>query len=368
MSLVPGWLFGLLLLHSLYIIVIAFVFVGLKRLKKIECGEKPFISVIVCGRNEESRIKPTLQSLENVDYPGDRFEIILVDDASTDSTLALMNRFAAKYDNRKVISISAKSNQLRGKKKAMKMGIDEAKGDIIFTTDADCRIPENWLKYMVCYFRDNVSMVLGHSPLEEGRGKIKTLLAFDNLFSAIVGAAPAKLGYPMTSVGRNLAYRKETYYEVGGFDALQKFKSGDDVHLTERFRKHHSGRVEYCAHPETFVLTTAPDTGKQLLHQQIRKNSKILNKSFSSILFSLFIFSYHILLVLFPFFAPALFKIWILIIGTKLLSEFSTLLLACRIFNKKSLIKYILFMQFFYPAYVVFFSILGTLQIYEWKK
>jgi len=356
------------LLHLIYLLLIFLVFVGLLRLERKTCDRKPFVSVVVAARNEENRILPTLNSLEKINYPEDRFEVILVDDASEDNTGRIIEDYVARHENWSMISLEMKSRQLRGKKKALKKAIEKARGELIFTTDADCMVPPDWLKHMVCYFDSETSMVLGHSPLPGKKGFLNRLLSFDNLFSAISAAAPTKLGFPNTSVGRNLAYRRDVYMEVGGFDALRKFRSGDDVHLTERFRKWNKGKIDYCIHPDTFVYTQLPPDARHIFHQQVRKNSKTLNKSLPSVLFSLVLFVYHVLLIAIPFLVPAYMFIWLAALLFKLGAEFFTLSYASWVFQKKYLIRYLIFLQVIYPAYIIFFSLLGIMQIYEWKK
>jgi len=341
---------------------------GLNRLREKVNPIQNFISVVISARNEEKRILPTLESLEKINYPLDKYKIIIIDDASTDNTASIINSYANKHGNWKLIRFENKSSELKGKKKALKEAIDQAKGEIIFTTDADCQVPPNWLQIMSGYFDNQTSMVLGHSPIKPGKGFWNKILEFDNLFSAIVGAAPTKLGFALTSVGRNLAYRKSVYQKVGGFDALKKFKSGDDVHLTERFRRLGKGKIDYCAHPETFVTTIRPSTNREIFHQQIRKNSKTLNKSFPTVLLSLSLFLIFLLFLTFPIFNMDWFALWLFVVIGRFVIEFIALTQASIIFRKKKLIPYLLIMQLIYPFYIMFFSLLGILQIYEWKK
>lgn len=326
------------------------------------------ISIVIAARNEENRILPCIHSLEKIDFPKEKYEIIFVDDLSSDKTADILTHFCNKYPNWQVIKITEKNNILHGKKNALLHGISKAKGEIIFTTDADCIVPSGWLKNMVPYFQPGVSMVLGYSPLKRGKKFFSRILEFDNLFSAISASAPTKLGYPFTSVGRNLAYRKDAYENAGGFLALKKFRSGDDVHMTERFRYLNSGIIDYSIHPDTFVETIPPDTGIEIFNQQIRKNSKTLKKSFSSIIFSIVLFLYYMVLVSIPFILTSWLNIWIILLALKFIFEFICLKKAAVIFRQQHIIKYIPVMQIIYPAYIVFFSLLGIFQIYQWKK
>jgi cellulose synthase/poly-beta-1,6-N-acetylglucosamine synthase-like glycosyltransferase len=343
-------------------------FVGLARLKNVNTNFQHSISIIIAARNEEDRILPCLRSLEKLNYPQDKFEIIFVDDCSIDNTPNIIDEYCKNHDNWKLIRIDEKSDEIKGKKNALLNGIKQSKGEIIFTTDADCIVPENWIKEMVNYFEPNVSMVIGHSPITPKNGFYQRILQFDNLFSAIAASAPTKLGNPISSIGRNLAYRKSAYEDVGSFLALKQYRSGDDILLTERFHYLNDGKIDFCAHPDTFVQTQPPESFSDIFHQQVRKNSKALLKSPSSILFSALLFLYYLFFLTFPIFYPKFLFLWLIIFATKFLIEFIDLSKAAKIFNLSHTIKYIPIMQFLYPFHIMVFSVLGIFQLYQWKK
>ncbi len=357
-----------LILALIYFTILHFVFWGLKKLPLKEKTTFPTVSVVIAARNEEQRILPLLNSLEKLNYPQNSYQIIFVDDASEDNTANFIASFVQKHNNWQLIRLTSRDGFLSGKKRALKEGIAQASGQFIFTTDADCVVPPNWLQYMTAYFEDDVHMVLGYSPLQRRKGWLNRILQFDNLFSAIVAAAPTSWGWVLTSVGRNLAYRKQTYLQIGGFDALKKYRSGDDVYLTERFRNQTQGRIVFCRHPQTFVETLPVTTFKKFWHQQIRKNSKTLRKNVFHALFSILTFILYLYLWFFPFWAPQHFDVWLGFSSLRLILEFITLTLAARLFQKPWLIPYFPFFQLFYPLYIGFFTFLGTFQIYQWKK
>ena len=324
------------LLGGVYIFVVVFLFIGLTRLNNSTPEQSHSISIIVAARNEETRIPACLESLENLEYPKEKYEVIFVDDHSEDNTAQIIESFVNKHDNWKLIRLNEKSRVLRGKKNALLNGINNASGEIIFSTDADCVVPVNWLQKMSGYFDDSTSMVIGYSPLVYRKKCYFRLLQFDNLFSAIVAAAPTKLGYPFASAGRNIAYRRNIYENVGGFLSLKKYKSGDDIHLTTRFRKKKTGRIDYCADTETFVKTQLPATIKEVFQQQIRKNSKTFQLSTSTILLMISIFLFYLLLVIFPMIRPDYMILWLVLVASKFIFEFVILVKAAIIFKQKS--------------------------------
>lgn len=329
---------------------------------------KTFISIVIAARNEEQRIRPTLESLSRIHYAPDQYEVIFVDDASTDNTATVISDYVKEKENWNLISIPVKDKTLLGKKAALKEGLARARGKIILTTDADCVIPPHWPEYMVSVFAENTNMVLGHALLMKQNSWLNRWLRFDNLFSGILAAATTLLGFPMSSVGRNMAYRREAYIDSGGYDQLASHKSGDDVHLTELFRRKVNGKIKFNLNKESFIISRPPDSFRETLQQQIRKNSKILKKSFPSILVSLTLFVYHIMLLVFPFLFPEAWKFWLILLLIKLCCEFLTLIVCAQKFSERSLLPFIPFMQVIYPIYVSVLGLVGLFQIYEWKK
>ena len=327
----------------------------------------PFVSVVIAARNEAKRIKPALDSLAMVDYPPDLHEVIWVDDNSVDATANFILDYVKDRSNWQLIKLQNKGQKFSGKKLALDTAIKQAKGEIILTTDADCRVQKDWIGAILNAFNKDTIMVLGHSLLEKKKGMLDKLLRFDNLFSGIMVAAPAKAGYAVSSVGRNMAYRKEAYIQSGGYSELVHFKSGDDVHLTELFRRNIKGKIVFCSNSESFTFTKRPDTLKEIMHQQIRKNSKLFKKSFSSILLTFFLFLYHFLLILFPFLFYQLIDLWIVLIVLKLGAEFITLFYAASVFKEKDLTGYIPAFQVFYPLYVILLGGIASLFSFEWK-
>lgn len=353
---------------GMYLLILVLTFLALKRLKIKTNSYLPFISVIIAARNEKGRIEKCLDRLTELDYPKHHLEIILADDASTDGTRDIIARYCEENDSWQAVFISEKSGGLRGKKNALRQGTALARGEIIFVTDADCMVPEGWLREMVRYFEPGVAMVMGFSPLVRGRGFRHRFLEFDNLFSVISIAVPAVMGFPNASAGRNLAYRKEALIRSGGYEALKKFKSGDDTHLTERFRKLKLGRIEFCAHPKTFVETLPPEGTGRLFQQQIRKNSKLFTKTTGSIVFSILFFLAYISVFAGIIVDTGLRDFWWLILAVRFMMEFICLQVAADVFSRRYLVLYFPLLQFLYPFYIILFNLIGAFQKYKWKK
>jgi cellulose synthase/poly-beta-1,6-N-acetylglucosamine synthase-like glycosyltransferase len=352
---------------AIYFFIILLVILSLLGLKNKKTEKRPFISIVVAAKNEAKRISPALEAFKKINYPQDKYEIIFVDDYSDDATAEVIERSARHFDNWFVLKRKTKSDKYHAKKMALAMGVKKAKGEYIYTTDADCEVHPNWLQTVMAYFEDDTDMVLGFSPLKERNGFLDVLLKFDNLFSAIVVAFPTYFGFPISSVGRNMAFRKSVYNKIGGYEALTKFRSGDDIHLTERMRDNSDGKIVYTAHPESFALSEPPSTGREIFYQQIRKNSKIMDKSLKSVSFSILLLATYLLFFTIPFFNTAWLSVWLGIILLKLIVEYIALSISIKVFQIPKLKPWLFFWEITYPFYVMFFGFLGAMHIYKWK-
>ena len=133
-----------------YLFIVLFSILGWKKQSdsgKIPCSY-PFCSVVVAARNEEDCIARLIQLLHKQKYPSDCFEIIVIDDHSTDATLQILNDCALQMENLVVLSADERS---QGKKQALQQALSRAKGELILFTDADCELTENWIESYVSF-------------------------------------------------------------------------------------------------------------------------------------------------------------------------------------------------------------------------
>ena len=137
-----------ILLTLFYALLFTYYLFGWLTLKNSETtsgAPSTKISVIIPVRNEEESIGDCLGDLANQDYPKELFEIIVVDDHSTDDTLKVISAYQA--NNIKVLEFRDENVRSAFKKQAINLGIENATGDLIMTTDADCRMNEKWEKW-----------------------------------------------------------------------------------------------------------------------------------------------------------------------------------------------------------------------------
>jgi len=192
-----------------------------------EDAGKPPVSVIICAKNEEEHLRNFLPGILEQDYPD--YEVIVVDDCSTDDTTLLLVELAAKYKKLRYTTITPDRKFTHGKKLAVTVGIKSAKHDTVLLTDADCypASPE-WISRMMSGFQNDTGMVLGYGKYERRKGLLNLLIRYETVITGIRYLGYARKGYPVMGVGRNIAYKKSIFFENKGFANHYQLASGDD--------------------------------------------------------------------------------------------------------------------------------------------
>ena len=186
------------------------------------------VSVIICAKNEAKSLKKFLPSILEQDYPN--FEVVLINDGSTDKTLKVMEAFKKDFNNIKIVDVKNIEAFWGNKKYALTLGIKASTHNVLLFTDADCKpISNQWIKEMSSHFTNSKSIVLGYGAYEKIKGSfLNKLIRFETLLTAVQYFSYAEMGQPYMAVGRNLAYRKELFFEASGFINHMRIKSGDD--------------------------------------------------------------------------------------------------------------------------------------------
>ena len=221
------WIFvAIVALQFVYYIVIfgKFSFVKAKKnnLKKIP------ISVIVCAKNEAENVTKYVPLLAQQNYPD--FEIILIDDASSDATLDIFEAFEKEYSNVRLVKVANNEAFWGNKKFALTLGIKAATKEYLLFTDADCYpTSTNWIAEMSSHFTLQKTIVLGYGAYEKiPNSFLNKIIRFETLLTAGQYFSWARIGQPYMGIGRNMAYKKEEFFNVNGFIDHMKIRSGDD--------------------------------------------------------------------------------------------------------------------------------------------
>lgn len=211
------------------------------------------VSVVICARDEEENLENFLHFILEQDYPD--FEVIVVNDCSSDNSGYTLDRMLKKYPNLKVTTIKQDEKFTHHKKLALTVGIKAAKNEWLVLTDADCRPDSNkWLATIASNFSESSEIILGYGGFFEERGFLNKLIRFDGLFIAMQYLGFAIVGKPYMGVGRNLAYRKEVFFRNKGFASHAHIYSGDDdLFINEVARKNNTS-VEFRSDSHTRTI------------------------------------------------------------------------------------------------------------------
>lgn len=271
------------------------------------------ISVIVCAKNEAENVTKFIPLLAEQEYPD--FEIVLIDDASSDDTLEILEGFEKQYTNIRLVKVKNNEAFWGNKKFALTLGIKAAKKEYLLFTDADCYpTSKNWIAAMSSQFTKEKTIVLGYGAYEKiGGSFLNKIIRFETMLTAVQYFSWAKMGQPYMGVGRNLAYKKEEFFNVNGFIDHMKMRSGDDDLFINQAATEQNTTI--CFASESFTYSQPKTTYKDWFTQKRRHVSTAkFYKSFDKIQLSLFYFS-QLLFLLLPIILLAFQYQWIIVLS-----------------------------------------------------
>lgn len=321
------------------------------------------VTIVIAARNESQSIVTLLKDISNQTYAN--FRTIVVDDHSVDDTYNLVRTFGQSDQRFSVIK-----NSGEGKKAALTTGIKMSETELIVTTDADCRVDEQWLETMVAQF---------HAPkikLVFGGVKIESSSFFGSLqsheFMSLVGTSAATLwwGVPSMCNGANLAFRKSVFLAVRGYENNFHIPSGDDEFLMHKIFQRYPYSVRFVSDRQAIVRTYAVSL-KQFIHQRVRWAGKWShNLSPWNILLAMFIFLFQASVIVLPVAAMSGY-INPFLATTLLLSkaglEFLFLKRISNFLNVRWSWRAFLTLQLIYPIYVIVIATISSFFSFEWK-
>ena len=235
--------------------------------RKKKSAFSPGISVIICAKNEELNLEHFLPHVLQQDYP--EYEVVVVNDSSTDDTEHVLMQLAAQFDQLRYTSIPVDDKLKRGKKLALTIGLKAAKYDHVLLSDADCYpVSDHWLQRMASNFSEDHKMILGYGGYERRKGLLNTLIRYETTFTAIQYLSYAIKGNPYMGVGRNLAYEKALFFDNKGFAGHYHLLSGDDDLFVNQNATGLNCAVEFS--PESHTLSLPETTFRAWIKQKKR--------------------------------------------------------------------------------------------------
>lgn len=345
---------GILFLIQLYYILFVYSKLAMYKIKSHK--ESPInapVSVVICAHNEEQNLKQFLPSILTQDYPD--FEVIVVNDYSTDETKWILEDFKRQYAHLHVVDIKEHIRLKNSKKFALTLGIKAAKHEVLIMTDADCEPQSNqWLKEIAGAYAEGKEIVLGYSPYFKKTGFLNKLIRFETAHTAMSYLSYALKRDAYMGVGRNLSYLKSLFFKGRGFNAHMHIKSGDDDLFVNQNATRHN--VNIAIHPDTHIYSNPKETWKSYYKQKARHAgaSVIYKKSHQRMLgmqlISAFVFYVMLIvcIVLFP-------SLWYIGVSVFFLRYICQLIVFSSIYKKlavRDLLVWLLVLDVFYYFYI----------------
>ncbi|WP_138475888.1 glycosyltransferase [Dyadobacter bucti] len=371
-----SWLIPLLSFLIMSYAIFTFMLLFLwKRIKPVGSDvntEAVWISVIVPVRNEAENIKFLLEDLSQQIFPKNQFELLVTDDSSVDNTAEIVRQYAA-ISNYTIRLISLPDIPTTSpKKRAIETAITHASGNLIVTTDGDCRVGSGWLQSIAASYAATGAKLIS-SPVTFTQETSLTDHLQTVEFASLIGSGAAAIsaGHPSLCNGANLAYQKEVFQEVNGFEGVKHIASGDDEFLMHKIAARYPGGIYFLKDPAAIVSTKPHKSWGQFFRQRKRWASKWKHyQSKTPLILALYIFSCNFSLLLAGLLcisgnlggAP-----FLILIAAKCIPEWFFLGTVLRFLQKPASLLYIPVTQVFYSFYVCFFGLAAQKPEYEWK-
>lgn len=325
------------------------------------------MSVIIPFRDEKESILYLIEDLNKQDLEKALFEVVLVDDHSADGSSELVLDIIQSSPNFKLIK-----NRGEGKKEAILYGIENSIGELIITTDTDCRRDYSWLSSMhEFYIQESPRMIIGPVLPETGDGVFQKLQALE--FLSLIGstAGAAGLKRPVMCNGANLVYEKSVIQDLNDPLALSQ-ASGDDIFLLLALKKISKEKIYFIKSANAAVYTSMSKTLGDFWIQRIRWASKSKTYRDKDVLFTAFLvwLINSIFLALIPasIISRSYLSMLVFLILLKWVPDFVLLSSVTKYYNKKDLMRWFFPLSVVYPAYVVLTGFMGLFgKSYQWK-
>jgi cellulose synthase/poly-beta-1,6-N-acetylglucosamine synthase-like glycosyltransferase len=367
------YVLGLIVLSGYYLLVILFFHKGFSRLGPGSGQSLSTFSIIIAARNEEARIGRCLNSVLLQDYPGDKYEVIVVNDRSTDKTGAMVGSFLPRRKNLRLINVTECPEGVSPKKNALAQGIREAAGEIILFTDADCIVPRTWVRTVNGHFAPGIAAVAGLTTYFKPASMPALfwgIQAMDFFSHSVVSAAAMGAGLPINTNANNFAVRRDLFHRLEGFKKVADIVSGDDDLILQALAREKDAKAEYAPEKGAAVETEPTPTLRGIWEQRKRWSSKTVyyNLKQALMLSGVFIYYFIILAGIFlSLFKPQIFP-WIaggFLFKTAL--DFTLAFRGMQMFGKTDLLRYFLPMALLHIPFIVFACLFGVFGKFAWK-
>ena len=334
-----------------------------------------WFSIIIPARDEEDNIQSCLQSVLQQNYPSELFEVIVINDHSTDQTENIIRSMQKEHSNLHLLNLSEHldGNPLNAyKKKAIELAIAQSKGNWIVTTDADCMVTKEWLRSFDAYIQKEQPVFIAAPVMfTNNHSFLSVFQLLDFISLQGITAAAVSAGYHSMCNGANITYRKDVFNEVGKFKGIDQIASGDDMLLMHKIKQKYPDQLGYLFCKESIVTTAPMPNWKSFFNQRIRWASKADKYQDKTIFWTLLlVYTVNTFLLFLLFSSPFIengFSNWLVLIIAKTLIELTLMLPVARFYNQINALLWFPVMQPFHIAYTVIAGWLGKFGTYQWK-
>ena len=362
-----------LLLTGLYLLVLCYLIKGWASLKTPRVNPSGFttkVTVLIAARNEEESIHLTIGDILAQDYPKELTEIIIVDDHSTDRTAEIIRSYANQAV--KLLQMNEDKPLNSYKKKAISEAIALSSGELMVATDADCRMGSKWLSTIVGYYEaENPVMISSPVGYFQERSLFELMQTVE--FSYLIGVGASFIGNKRASTcnGANFAYRKDVFYEVGGFKGIDDLASGDDELLLQKVAQRFPGRIGFTKLPEAVVYTHAKHSLSGFLQQRKRwasKSTRYKDKKIVALAVGIWLYNVGLLTSsVLSFFYADIFKLLLLQLAFKMAFEALFLTPIMRFFKRPGLLLLTPLVSSAHVIYIAYIGLISNNSKYAWK-
>jgi len=361
-------IYTLIALTALYVLTL----LGLTR--GISLGQRRFkedhdsdctVSIVICAHNEAQKLPICLDAISRQSYDPAQIQTVVVDDRSTDKTREVAMGFKDKISNLTLRSVE-ETRLSCPKKNALQTGLEAATGDLILLTDADCQPGIDWVSSTVGSFQPETGMVIGRAPLSDPGHRWAPLLVFQSLLVNAIALGSAGIGIPLTCSGRNLAYRREAFNDVGGYGPVGHILGGDDVLLMRAISAF--GWPVVYNHDSRGSVSSPAHTDRQW-KRQIRYQSKARHFGWGILSLAILVYILHVLLFAGPILAwvlPETLPILLTALTAKVIVDGVFLWQAARSLGQSQMLRWFPVVEIVAIPYVAIVCALGTVRPSSW--
>jgi len=331
------------------------------------------LTIVICARNESANLAVLFQALDS-QILKENWEIIFIDDFSTDDTAAQLQKFCDNTPKAQLLSlahIASFSPYTPNKKKGIEWAVSLAKAPWVVLTDADCTFGSNWLKRIYEEIsKANADVICGPVMFYDTPHFLSKLILLDQMAMMALTKWTVQQHIPVLANGANLSFNKEKFLTLAPYGQNQHIYSGDDVFLLQAFLSN-GGKAIYLQDENAIVGTYSPASFSEFIHQRIRWASKSVaykSKRLTGGLIGIYLLNLLLLLI-------AISSIWItslrlpslIVFLLKTIIDTTIILPQAHFFKKKRYLWLMPIAECFHICYVVFFGLLSLSNTYTWK-